>query len=204
MSPDDYMVISAAVVAFAIVAAASSWKPPKKSTEGPRETTRWKRFRIRPAALHGPLPEPSTAVTEEPSGLKLQVAARQSPGAGKIRAFAGDGKTRIDVVRRGWFFSRGLRLKLGNRHWLDVDVPRGEPGKLGLRFPVPSEALQIRGSPADREYEILKEGRLVATVSWQRGGGDKSAPKEYFLETIKGQDPLPLVALVLAVEVALG
>ena len=98
MNSTDFLLLSIALLGFAFVLAAATWKPPKKS---PKETTRWKRFNVKPARLHGELAEPKSAVVEEPKGLKLLALPRSGPGAAtRVALSTADRKTRVEVTRK--------------------------------------------------------------------------------------------------------
>ena len=73
-----------------------------------------------------------------------------------------------------------------------------------LVFLSPADGFEVQGSVPSREYEVRKAGRLVASVSWQRPADDLAPRKEYVLEAIKSEDALPLVALAVSIEAAMG
>ncbi|MBI4606668.1 MAG: hypothetical protein HY721_32290 [Planctomycetes bacterium] len=202
MNGTDYIFVSAAVVLAALIAALSVGRAPE-TKDAPREATRWRRFRISFGALHGPLRDAAAAVLEDPSGLKLLAAPRESLSPRRVSLLK-DGSPVIDIVRGRLLFHRRLRVLLQGREWLAATVPGPGQKRPGLEFASPTDACEVQGNTAAREYELRKAGRLVASVSWQRAPGDDASRKEYVLEALKSEDPLPLVALAAAIEVALG
>jgi hypothetical protein len=106
---------------------------------------------------------------------------------------------------RGWLLSRGkYQVRLEGKPWLRLKAPEQGEKRPSLRFSSPSSAFEIGGNPAGREYEIRKKGKLVASISWQKAAGDEAPRKEYFVEALRTEEPLPLLALVVALEVVLG
>lgn len=202
MTPSSYLLLSALVTGGVFLVAWTSRKPESPSSPPP-EATRWKRFRIHFGALHNASVEPVTLVTEEPNGLKLVAGPRAQSTPRRLKVFKGkDGV--IEIVRGFLFFRDRLQVLLTGKHWLQVRLPSPGEKRPQLNFVTPSNALEIQGNVADREFEVRKQGRLVASISWQRGERDSSPRKDYVLESLKGEDPLPLLALVLAVEAAMG
>ena len=108
------------------------------------------------------------------------------------------------MARGPIFFRDRLSVLIKGKAWLSVRIPRPGEKKPRLDFASPAEACEIQGNVTGREFEVRKQGRLIANVSWQRPVGDSTPLTDYVLESVKDEDPLPLVALVLAVEAAMG
>jgi hypothetical protein len=203
MSGSDYLYLSAAAVLLALVLSLALHRPPEKKTP-PQETTRWKRFRVAFGALHGALKEATAAIVEDSGGLKL-LALPRLDAPGRRVVLSRDGRRpAIELVRGRFFAKRKLRVRLGGKDWLTALAPRHGEGRPQLQFRALPEACDLHGDVAGREYEVRRGGKLIASVSWQRGASEGADAKEYVLEVLKGQDPLPLVALAAAVEVAMG
>ncbi|HVR74578.1 MAG TPA: hypothetical protein VMT52_09610 [Planctomycetota bacterium] len=200
MSPTDYILISVTAIGFLLLFGLSI-RPHPERKEPPKEATRWKRFRIIPAALHGALAEAAAVVSEEPAGLKLTALPRDGGARGRIR-IASDSGSIVLVIARGWFLSRTLRVQVDGNELFCVAPPRGPKGQVEVQFTPPLGPLDLAGSLLKREYEIRRQGNLIAMVSWQRRGGDKAVKEDYILESLKGEDAMPLLALTLAIEAA--
>jgi len=202
MDTSDYVIGLALFTGAALLAGAVFGKE-RTVKKPPKETTRWRRFRVRHGLLHGIFPEATVAVTEDPAGLRLQVAARSSFSDTGLRLEDKSQKTVIEISR-GWLFRRRLRLRLLGKDLAHIRAPgpAGEP--VFLTFGPDSKPYDVRGDVTGREYEIRCANRLIATVSWQRPESDTALPGEYVVESLKGMDPLPVLALVLGIEVALG
>jgi len=204
MSASDYLLLSAAFTGVVVALGLAAGKPRKQQKEPGAEATRWKRFRIACGLLHMAVTEPSPLVVEEPSGLKLFVAPTFSASPTRVRLMSSQGRAQVDIAR-GRLFSRGkYRVRVLGKPWLSLKAPKAGEKRPSLRFVSSSSALEVGGNPSGREYEIRKKGKLVASVSWQKPGGDEAPKKEYFLEALKTEEPLPLLALVVALEVVLG
>ena len=202
MSPGDYVLVATTIAGLALVIAVTTSKPPRKASEAPKEVTRWKRFKVQPTSLHGALKESAQIVAEEPQGLKLSASPRESPK--RVRVGSPDGKVQVEIARVWRPFRRIYRVSLGGKEWLRLLLNKSRPKEAELESMTRNQTYELRGALADREYEILRNGKLVATVSWQRPPGDSAPKKEYILETVKTEDALPLLTIALAVEVALG
>lgn len=200
MSSDHLLIILTIAAAFALMAALLSGKPPKKASDSPKEVTRWKRFRVNPANVHGTRSEPAQVVVEEPKGLKL--LAQPGTSSRRLRVADSKGCVRVEIADRWRPFTRRYRILIEGGARLDLVLPKGRGGRIAVEAEGSRDRYEIRGSIGDREYEILKNGKLVAIVSWQRSAPDEPQGKEYVLETLKTEEDLPLVALTLALEAA--
>lgn len=200
MSTTDYILISVTALGI-LLWFGLSMRPHPEKKEPPREATRWKRFRISPAALHGALAEAAAVVSEEPTGLKLTALPRDGGARGRIRIADSSGSI-VLVIARGWFLSRTLHVQVEGNELFRVSLPRGPRGRIEVQFTPPVGPFDLFGSLLKREYEIRRQGNLIAMVSWQRRGGDKAVKEEYILESLKGEDAMPLLALTLAIEAA--
>lgn len=188
---------------MALIAAAATTRTSTSPGTKPSETTRWKRFRVHCGAMHGVSQQPSTLVAEEPGGLKLLAGPREEARSRRWQVLSGS-KAVIDMARGFLFHRDQLRVRVQGKAWLDVRLPRPGEKKPDLRFVSPLDAFELQGNIAGREFEVRRRGRLIANVSCQRAEGDTGPRKDYVLESLKGEDPLPVVALVLAVEAAMG
>ncbi len=203
MDTTHFLLISAAVTSGALLAALGLRRP-QPPADPPREATRWKRLRIFPGALHGVLREAAAVAAEEPSGLKLAAAPREDASPRRLRILGSDSRTVIELVRGVFLFRRRLRVILQGKDWLHVMLPRPGEKKPELRFASPTDACDLQGNVTGREFEIRKRGRLVASVSWQQADGDAAPRRGYVLEALKTEEPLPVLALVLAIEAVMG
>ncbi len=197
MDSGDYFLIAGALLALALAVAVTARQPRKKPQETPKEVTRWKRFRVRPAFLFGPLGEPKAVVEEEPKGLQVVAAPRSQPFP--IKLLLKDAAPFHEIARR-WRPRRwAYRVRVGDGGMLEVVVPKKGDKTLSVRNPPGGPSFAIRGSPLDREYQILKDGRLVCIADRSSADGPG---KEYTLEVLKTEDPGPILRLALTVEVA--
>jgi len=201
MIPSDFILLSAAAIGIAILLGSSFRRSPAPAPPPPQETTRWRRFRVGPAALHGALAAPAYVVSEEPSGLKLVAAGRRDPQARKIKVSSMDGKIKVEIARAWSLFRRAFKVLLAGKELLRLTVAREQ---LSIRFPEGSTGFSLAGSTVAREYEIRKGGKLVATVSWQEPPEPKEDREDYVLEVLKDEDAVPLIALALGIEVAMA
>lgn len=208
MDSTDFLLVSVVIVGLALVLAAATWQPPKKKKPPPQESTRWKRLRVKPARLQGALDEAKSAVVEDPKGLKLLALPRSGPQSAKRVALASpDGRVRLEIRRRWQPFRWQYRASLGRQPLFDLLVTKKTKKshrKLELRHPAPAEPHRLRGSFAEREYQILRQGKLVANVSWQHYPDEPEPAEEYIVEVLKGEDVLSLLGIALAVELAMG
>jgi hypothetical protein len=200
MSATDYILISATAIGILLWFGLLMRPQPEKKAP-PKESTRWKRFRIIPATLHGELAEAAAVVTEEPAGLKLTALPRDAGARGRIRIANSSGSV-VFAITRGWFLSRTLRVLVEGNELLRLALPRDPRSRMEVELAPPLGPLELAGSLLKREYEIRRQGSLIAMVSWQRRGGDKAVKEEYILESLKGEDAMPLLALTLAIEAA--
>lgn len=204
MSPDDFLLLATTVALLVFVAAlASSGGKTKKTPEAPKEITRWRRYRVSPAGIVHPPAAPVAVVEEEPKGLKLHALPIALPH--RLRASRPDGTGRIDVARKWGLGHRPFRVAVDGKPRCVVGVPKRDRSKVTIERLDGGAALSLRGAPLEREYEVLEGGRLIAIVSWQRTPEDGEEPKpHYVVEVEKATEELPVLALVLAVEKALG
>lgn len=201
MDANVFLLFSLLLVGVVFIFALPGKKP--TTTKPPAaEVSRWKRFRVHFGSLHEPHAEPAALVTEEPGGLKL-LAGPRTESQRRLQVLSG-GQAVIELARGALFANDRFRVLLQGKDWLKVRRPRPGEKKPQLQFLSPLDAFELQGNLPGREFEVRRKGRLVANVSWQRPEGDSGPRKEYVLESVKGEDPLPLVALVLAVENALG
>ena len=204
MSPSNYLLLSAAVTGVVMAIGVAAGRPRKKKKEPAVEITRWKRFRVAFGLLHKIVPEASPVVVEEPSGLKLVLAPKWSQAPLRVRLLGPDGRAQIEIARGRLFTRRRFEVRLSGHSWLRLKAPKRDSERVHCRFTRAAEVLEVEGNLPGREYELRKKGKLVATVSWQRPPGDEASRKDYVLETLKTEDPLPMVALVIALEVVSG
>ena len=106
----------------------------------------------------------------------------------------GTERLRIDIGRRGapWSGKRSARIRMGSRPFAElVTGPAGE----GLSLVRSKELdLDISGDTRPLELELRRGGKLVASVS----PGIAPAPGSVGLEALSGEDPLPPIAVALA------
>jgi hypothetical protein len=201
MNPGDYILISAAVMSLFVVLGISVWRPPSRPAP-PREVTRWRRFHVNPGPLHGILRGGTEVIEEEPYGLQLAALPRRESDASRVRIVGPDREVLVTVVRKWGLFRRNFQVSIQGNRWLQISVSKKEPSDYSLQFVNPADSFKISGNALAREYEILRQGKLVATVSWQEDPESEEKPECYVLETLKTDDELPLIAFVLAIEVA--
>jgi len=178
----------------------------ESSEKKPRVLHRWRRFKVRPAALYGDEDSDAAAIAEDPKGIKLPVVRGCTDELPLW--LGGDARHPLLRIERRIIAPRTLVLKLGKHAWLrlrpngsaafptlsmaEVVLPKGAPD--------PS-TLQFQGSLAEREYEIRQDGRLVVSVSWQRDERGSSASRgRYVVEIVRSAPCEALLALTLALE----
>jgi hypothetical protein len=200
MTPGEFILLSAAITGAFLALAWSARKPAKK--EAPPEPGRWRRFRIDPGPVHSRTA--GTAAAEEPAGLRLARDAAASEDARRVVLQGGGGQALIDIAPPWLFPGSRLRVKVGGRPLATVARrKRGKPGVTLAFSQAGPPAIEIGGNPGGREYDVRRDGKVVATVF---PGGEKgtSAGEAYFAEVLRSEDPVPVLALVLAVEACLG
>jgi hypothetical protein len=194
MSAEAYLFVSCAVLA-AIFLCSLRRAPQPPAEEPPPETGRWRCFRVLEGALGGPLSNPTPAIVEEPSGLRLDAAAR--PSASDPVRIAGPGGRPVVTVRRGWLFGGKFRVKIDGRPALEV-AARGAGLAVRTR---PELALEARGDIRSGNYEIRHGGKLVA-MSFRDGAAGEGPDEVLRVEVLREEDPVLPLALALAVAVA--
>jgi hypothetical protein len=198
MTPGEFIILSIAVTGTVLALAWSTARPVKKET--PTEPGRWRRFRMDPGPLHSGVA--GTPVAEEPAGLRL-TRDPGLPGEARRLAVQGSG-TRIDIAPPWLFPGSRLHVKVGGKAL--ATAARGRRGQPAVTFQFPAVGpppYQVAGDAARRDYEVRRAGKLVATVFQDRDKG--ATPRgAYFAEVLRSEDPVPVLALVLAVEACLG
>lgn len=197
MSLDTLLLVAACVAAFSAFARLLVGSSADRAH---KEVTRWRRFRVCPGAFDVPRRQAAQVVTEEPKGLRLLAEPGSSRKTVRVRTHAG--AFRMLITDRWRPFSRRCGVKLATGSRLELVLPRNGRKKPAVLSSRPGERYELRGNLHEREYEILKGGRLVASVSWQREKSDEPPRKEYVVEALKTEDELPLLALALTVEAA--
>lgn len=197
MDSGDYFLLAGAVLGLACAFALATRPRPKKPAEAPKEVTRWKRFRVRPGPLRGPLREAKPVVDEEPKGLKLLVAPRIQPFP--IQLYDKEDRPFQTIARKWRPFRWSFRVDVGDGETVEVVVPKKDPKDAALLNPPRGPAFEVRGSVPGRDYQIFKDGKLVGIVD--RASGEGSA-KDYVVEVLKTEDPAPILRLALALEAA--
>ena len=198
MTPGEFILLSAVITGTILALAWSASKPVKK--ESPPEPGRWRRFRMDPGPVHSGTA--GTPVAEEPGGLRL---TRDSglPGDARRLAVQGSG-ARIDLVPPWLFPGSRLHIRVGGKPL--ATASRGRRGQPAVTFQFPAVGpppYQVAGDAAGRDYEVRKGGKLIATV-FHDGGKETSPRGSYLTEVLRSEDPVPVLALVLAVEACLG
>ncbi|MGQ9589825.1 MAG: hypothetical protein ACUVYA_05975 [Planctomycetota bacterium] len=197
MDSGDYFLLASAVFALACAFALATRPRPKKPAEAPKEVTRWRRFRVRPALLAGPLREAKPVVDEEPKGLKVIAAPRTQPFP--IRLVDKEERPFQTIARKWRPFRWSFRVDVGDGEALELVVPKKGPRDVALLNPPRGPSFEIRGSVSERDYQIVKDGKLVGIVDRTSGEG---SGKDYVVEVLKTEDPAPVLRLALALEAA--
>ncbi|MEM7232348.1 MAG: hypothetical protein AAF517_09250, partial [Planctomycetota bacterium] len=170
----------------------------------PPEETRWSRFVIHAAAIEkGAVGE--DVVTQVPKGLKWPLVGGAS--STPPRYIGGDSKVplvRLERKRLAW--KPVFVLRLENRPWLELAPRDGgkfpelrEPKKGNQSRGPRLKDLSLQGSLGRREYEIRIAGKLVVSASQQVEDGE-TIDGSYYVEILKSAQPLPFLALTLALE----
>jgi uncharacterized protein YxjI len=200
MSASDYFLLAVALIGAALALSLASSKPQLPPLPPPEET-RWRRFRVFARPLHEDLEKPAVALAEEPGGLRLDALPR--PGLGERIDLAEPGGRRRIAIARGWFpFLRRLRVKIDGKPLARV-VVSGRQRQVSLAFDVLAQAVEVHGDIAGREYEVRRRKRVIALAS-RLEDTESHDPDEYLLEVLKDEDPLPVIAIALAAEAAVG
>ena len=200
----EYVVISAALIGILVALGKAAWKSPKEDPRKSRETTRWKAFRVHFSPVHQKHPSLNDHVVEElPKGLKLFVSPREPAGRHFVLEDS-KGKERIRISRGMLLARKKLQVSVNKQ-----PLCRLRPPPKGKKVPVVDavdalESCKIQGDPYRREYELRKAGKLAAIVSRQGPTRDSDLGQDYLVETLKTERALPLLAVVLALEIALG
>jgi len=206
MSPTDYALLSAAATGVALLAALSLRR--EESTPPPLvDTTRWKRFRVHFEALHGSLLETVPLVVEEPAGLQLSAARREAASTRRWTVLGSSGGAPVIEISRGLIFlRRRLRVLLQGKEWLHVLLPRPAERKARkpeLKFLTPIGGYEVNGNIPGREFEVRRQGRLVASTFWEDTKDSAADRRNFLVEVLKTEESLPILSIVLALEVAL-
>jgi hypothetical protein len=200
MSASDYILLAAALLGAALALSLAASRPELPPLRPP-EATRWRRFRVFARPLHADLERPAVALAEEPGGLRLDALPR--PGLGERIDLAEPGGRRRIAIARGWFpFLRRLRVKLDGKPLAKVLVS-GRQRQVSLVFDFPAQAVEVHGDIPGREYEMRRRKRIIALAS-RFEDLEAHDPEEYLLEVLKDEDPLPVIAVALAAEAAVG
>jgi uncharacterized protein YxjI len=204
MHPIEYFLLSVALAGLVVALVRANCKSPKEEEQRPPEISRWKTFHVRSGSLHKQPSSPLEAlVEEEPKGLKLLLSEWERSER-RVIIRDEEGNTRVRISRGMLFTRKRLQVDLDGRSLLRIlPAPKGKKIPV-LRFAEGAEKRDVQGDPASREYEIRKDAKLVAIVS-RPGATARSSPAgEYIVETLKTEEPLPLLAIALALDVALG
>ncbi len=202
--------IGTAILAAAIILFVVLTRPRKKENAGtPRQPTRWRRLRVHASGLYREGPS-SVVQCEAPGDVELSTI---SGSIERLPILLGvpPHKTLVKIERPRISRQATLKLRVKNTSWLKLKHPGADriPDLVGPANGLPpgfpaAEDLEVVGDLEEREYEIRADGRLVASVSWQRDeqGSPASTGQRYTVEITKSAAQLPIVALVLALEVA--
>ena len=205
MEPFEYLILCTALVGTVLALSHAAWggvKPKKK----PRELSRWRTFHVHCGALHGRRSAARTPVVADLNG-EVELRLTGDSSASQLTLKDDDGHARIRIQRGSLLSPRVLKVDLDRRPLLRVRPPFGLRRRHAIEFIKPNPELRIQGDPKIREYEVRHQGRLVGIVS--RQGRDSLEFEDldkdsYVVETLKTEKCLPLLALALGVEVALG
>jgi len=202
MDANHYIAASAIAIGVIFLVAVLSRKERSKPTT-PKKDSRWKRFCVYHERIHGVASESRTAVTEVPGGLRLLILPRHGLSESSLCMRAEKGGSRIEITR-GWFFRRRFRVQVRGKLLVDLETRGRGANEVRLRSPAGAEPYTVQGSVHGREFEVRRGDRLAAAVSWQSEASKESRPGEYFVEILRGEDPLSLLGLVVAIEMAVG
>ncbi len=213
---EPILLLLTVIAAVALVVSLTSEPSSKNEEPGPEadQASRWRVFRILPEALHDHETEKSAVVADEVGGVRL--LAR--PFAGQGWEFSLQGREHrtgergererrtealnLEITRRGLLTPR-FCVSLDGKPWLSVRVDKGARSMPEIRSHDRGESLKIAGSPHQRDYEVRRNGKLVALVSDAPPAGAREPKGDYTLEVLRSEDPKPLLTLVLCVEAAL-
>jgi len=213
---DSILLLLTVIAAIALLVSLTSEPSSKKEEARPEvdQTSRWRVFRILPEVLHDHETEKTAVVADEVGGVRLLA----HPFAGQGWKFslqtkehrAGKRGTRarpaddldLEITRRGLLTSR-FHVSLDGKPWLSVTVDKGARSMPEIRRHDRGESLRIVGSPHQRDYEVRRNGKLVAMVSDAPPAGARESNGDYTLEVLRSEDPKPLLTLVLCMEAAL-
>jgi hypothetical protein len=210
MDGTDFLIASTVLVA-ALVLFVVFTRPREKNAspqQKPRQTTRWRRYRVQVSGLYRKDASP-VIKCEDPDGIELPMIAGSIDRLPIL--LGGDPRNALVKIERPRMSMRAvLKLRVESTSWLklkpvaDDDFPDliGSDAKLPRNLPA-ADDLELVGDLAEREYEIRAGGRLVASVSWQRDERGSPATKGFYtLEITRSAVQMPIIALVLALEVS--
>lgn len=209
---NSLLLLLGVVAAVTLLISVTSEPPPKRAPARPETPpSRWRVFRIAPKVLHDYESEKTVVVADEINGVRLlahpfpgqgwefSLEARSKPG--RKGAARRDDALKLEITRRGLLTSR-FEVTLDGRPWLSVRVEKGAKVP-EIRRHDRGEPLKIAGSPQRRDYEVRRNGKLVAMVSEAPPGEPTESGGDYTLEILRSEDPKQLLTLVLCMEAAL-
>jgi hypothetical protein len=203
MASSDFVFLCL-LVALGYFVAADFLRPRRARGPKPREPSRWKRFRVRPDALQSG--GGATLLSEEPKGLELKVLSGRLDAL-PLSLGEGGRKPLLRFERPFLAWKPCLLLRIEGRPWLRLRPSGGsadfEEAGEAAQSPLPLDRVQIQGNLPSREYEIKLDGRLAASVSWQRDDrGSEVQAGTYFLEVARSVPVVATIGLVIAIEAA--
>ena len=182
-------------------------KPDKKGRKGKPPVSRWRVFKVDPAVLHSSRSGAATVAGEQPEGCRF-VSQPLARAGWRVEPTETDGepaargrkRRAIEIRKRGLMAPRWEARGAGEE-WVTVRRRSRKKKRPEIRCRRAAKGLEIGGNLEERDYEIRREGRLLATVSSDTEAADGGTP--YRLEVLRTEDARPVVALVLCLEAAL-
>jgi hypothetical protein len=190
MDATNFLLLGAIVLVATVAVGLLGWpKPPAARPKPPQPASRWTVFRIHPQRL---LEGGEPAVEGIPDGLKLTANVPFRAERPRIDLLAGKGQPRI-FIRKLWRPGRpAFRIAIDRRRLAEL-----RPAKDGKGMPaiLSTHGLSLHGSFREREIELRRGGKLLASAS----PGIIPSPGSLGVEVLAAEDPFPILAVVTAV-----
>jgi len=190
MDADSFLLLGAIVLVATMAVGFLGWpKPPPEKPKRPEPASRWAVFRLHPKIL---LEGGGTAAERLPDGPRLSAVVPYR--AARPRVALVEGKSSRILIRRLWRPGRRVfRVEFDRRRLAELRPAKG--GKAMPAIVTPGGNLSLHGSLREREFELRRAGKLIASSS----PGIAPGPGSLGLEILAAEDPLPVLAVILAV-----
>ncbi len=167
---------------------------------------RWRVFSVSATPLHEFDPRESLVAVENDGDARFLARSLYSRHweleyAGRARDAAEKIESRVEIYRTGIFKPR-LCARIDGRPWLSIEESSRKRDRPSLRIRGDARGLRIHGDLAERDYELRRDGKLVAMVTKTNTDGTNSK-SNYQVELLRSEEPQQLLTVVLCLEAAL-